>query len=281
MLSVPAPASGRRTASVVGDPVAHSLSPRLHTAAYTALGLSGWAYERARVPAGALAWHLAGLDPEHRGLSVTRPLKEEAAAIGLAQAGVDPLVTAVGGANTLVRRDAGWWAANTDVSGVLGALDPHVRPGSWEHAAVLGSGATARAVLAALTRRGCRDAVLLVRDRARAQTLACADRLGLPVRVRPLADAASVLAEVGVAVSTLPPGARLPVEERTHLPALVLLDVVYGSPPPTARVLAGSGARLVDGVDMLVHQALEQVELMTGLRPRAQDLRAALPDPGA
>lgn len=265
-------------AGVVGDPVAHSLSPVLHEAAYAALGLTGWSYGRARVPAGGLAAHVAGLPGHHRGLSVTMPLKEEAAAIGRASAGVAAGVDAVGAANTLVRRDGGWWAANTDVAGVLGALDPHVGATAWERAAVLGSGATARAALTALGERGTREVVLLVRDRARPETLACAERLGLPVRVAPLERTTAELAGVGVAVSTLPTGATVPVDEDAHLPGLVLLDVVYGTIPPAARALAPTGARVVDGVDMLVHQALEQVELMTGRRPAAADLIAALPD---
>lgn len=277
MLSGAASSTGR--ALVVGDPIAHSQSPLLHTAAYTDLGLRGWSYDRAQVPAGTLAAFVDTLPPLVCGLSVTMPLKEEAAAIGRASAGVQDAVDALGAANTLVRVDGGWAASNTDVAGILGALDPQVGAdpdGAWSSVTVLGSGATARAALAAVAARGGREVTLLVRDRARPETLACAGRLGLRAEVAPLDGAMSHLARSRVVISTLPTGAVVPVDDRVRLDGVLLLDVVYGTTPPAARALVPIGARAVPGEAMLVYQAVDQVHLMTGRRPEADALFAAL-----
>ena len=110
---------GRRKAAVLGSPIAHSRSPQLHLAAYRALGLTDWTYERIECTAEQLPGLVGGLGPEWVGVSVTMPGKEEA--LRLADGvGEDALLT--GAANTLVRRQGGWWAENTDVHGLTVAL---------------------------------------------------------------------------------------------------------------------------------------------------------------
>jgi shikimate dehydrogenase len=274
-----------RQAAVLGSPIAHSLSPALHTAAYRALGLSQWSYGVHEVEAPALRRFVAGLGPRWAGLSLTMPLKE--AALEVADE-VSDLAREVGAVNTLVRRqDGGWSGHNTDVYGVSQALR-EAGCSQATSAVVLGSGATARAVVAALASLGCGKVTFAVRSAARPETLDQARRAGLEVAVVGLGQVANLLIDTRVVVSTLPsnalPGNALPENAWTarvqrHGPRPVghlLLDVVYtGWPTPLARTFHEAGASVVSGLEMLVHQAAEQVRLMTGLCPPVDEMRAA------
>jgi shikimate dehydrogenase len=252
-------------AAVLGSPIAHSLSPVLHRAAYEALGLTRWRYAAHDVDEDAFLPFVAGLDETWRGLSLTMPLKEVAFDVA---ADVSPLALATGAVNTLVRRETGEWDAhNTDVHGIVAALAGAVRPSS---ATVLGSGATARSAIAALAQLGVRHVRLAVRAGARPATLRMAADLGVEVEQVPLPHWAAA-SERGddrqLVVSTVPTGAGSAAAEvlagrRLHG---TLLDVVYADwPTPLARAGAAAGLDVVSGLDMLVHQAGEQVRLMTG-----------------
>jgi shikimate dehydrogenase len=264
-----------RRAAVLGSPISHSLSPPLHRAAYRALGLSQWSYGEHEVQQWQLRGFVAQLGPQWAGLSLTMPLKE--AALEVADE-VSDLARQVGAVNTLVRRpDGGWNGENTDVYGVSQALGEagcvHVND-----ALVLGSGATARAVVAALARLGCARVTFAVRSAPRQETVDQARRAGLEVDVVGLEGVGERLGEVRVVVSTLPanaltatvPGGGSPCPD--HL----LLDVVYtGWPTPLARAFQEAGASVVSGMEMLVHQAAEQVHLMTGRVAPVEAMRAA------
>jgi shikimate dehydrogenase len=277
--------TGSRHAAVLGSPISHSLSPVLHLAAYRALGLSHWSYDAHKVQASALGGFVAGLGPQWVGLSLTMPLKE--AAFEVADEVTD-LAAEVGAINTLVRRpDGGWSGHNTDVYGVSQALR-EAGCAQVASAVVLGSGATARSVVAALASLGCAKVTFAVRSAARQETLDQAGRAGLEVDVVGLCQVADLLGDTRVVVSTLPknalPGNTLPENALTgrvfpkgprpagHL----LLDVVYtGWPTPLARTFHEAGASVVSGLEMLVHQAAKQVALMTGMCPPVQEMRAA------
>ena len=131
-------------AAVCGSPIRHSLSPVLHRAAYRALGLTDWTYDRVELSADELAPWVSGLDESWRGLSLTMPLKE--AAFAVAQT-VTELARMVGSINTLVRTPSeGWSAHNTDVVGIERAL-AEAGLGLGRDAAqavIVGAGATAR-----------------------------------------------------------------------------------------------------------------------------------------
>ena len=274
-----------RLAAVLGSPISHSLSPALHQAAYRALGLSQWSYQTHEVQAAALRRFVGGLGPQWAGLSLTMPLKEAAFEVTDT---VSDLAREVGAINTLVRRaDGGWDGDNTDVYGVCQALR-EAGCGQVDSAVVLGSGATARSVLAALTTLGCARVTLGVRSVARPETLEQARRAGLEVAVVRLGQVSEALGDARLVISTLPANAMagdaLPgnglggwvlkagAGPRDH----VLLDVVYaGWPTPLARTFQEAGATVVSGLEMLVHQAAEQVRLMTGLRPPVDQMRAA------
>ena len=267
-----------RRAAVLGSPIGHSLSPALHEAAYRALGLSEWIYGAEEVQAAELRGFVTGLGPEWAGLSLTMPLKE--AAFEIADE-VSDLAREVGAINTLVRRpDGGWTGENTDVYGVSQALR-EAGCGSVASSLVLGSGATARSVVAALTSLGCRKVTFAVRSVARSETLDQARRGGLDVdvvRLDQLGQLLDLVGESAVVVSTLPAAARAEVvlPDGLRLPDLYVLDVVYaGWPTPLARTFQKAGARVVSGFEMLVHQAAEQVRLMTGLLAPVEQMRSA------
>jgi shikimate dehydrogenase len=261
-------------AAVLGSPVAHSLSPVLHSAAYAALGLDGWHYDAHECDEATLAGFVDGLGPEWAGLSLTMPLKR--VALDVARE-ISPLAAAVGAANTLVLTEGRRHAHNTDVAGVVEALRG-APPGG--RAVVLGAGGTAQATLAALRELGIADITVLVRSTARTGELqAAADRLGVaPEITAGLLDPArarAALADADAVVSTLPSGAA---DGLTGVrPGAVVLDVVY-APWPTAFAAAAdaAGARVVSGLEMLLHQAVAQVELMTGLNPPVDVMRDAL-----
>ncbi|RKS04484.1 shikimate dehydrogenase [Nocardiopsis sp. Huas11] len=249
-------------AAVLGSPVAHSLSPVLHTAAYAAMGLDDWSYGLVECDEKWLASFLDGLGPEWRGLSLTMPLKRRA--LDLADE-VTGLAEQVGGANTLVPRGRGWAAYNTDVTGIATALT-EAGVGAPRDVVVLGAGATAASTLAALCELGVSAPVtVLARDTGRAGEVAdAARRLGHPLEVAPLADLGAHL-DVDLVVSSLPSGAADRYTEHLAASRADLFDVVY-APWPTraATAVAARGGRVVGGFPMLLHQAVAQVRLMTG-----------------
>ncbi len=249
-------------AAVLGRPIAHSLSPALHRAAYAALGLD-WTYDAVDCGPDELPALLASLGPEWAGLSLTMPLKQ--AVLPLLDS-VSDLARDVAAANTVVLRDGRRHGENTDVHGIVAALaDAGVTSAS--RAVVLGGGATARSALAALARLGCTSPVLVVRSEP-VDTLAAAARLGVTPVV-----ASALPEECDLLVSTLPAGAadRFAPYVR-DVP--VLLDVVY-DPWPTVLASACGGV-VVSGAAMLLHQAAAQVHLMTGFEPPVRVMEQAL-----
>ena len=260
-------------AAVLGSPVAHSLSPVLHNAAYRALGLTDWSYGLHECREPELAGFVDGLGPEWAVLSCTMPLKR--VTLDVAD-DVDELAAAVGAANTLVltgRRTA----YNTDVVGIGTTLGPDISTG---RAVVLGAGGTAQAALAALREAGVEDVTVLVRDLGRTDELRdTAERLAVAPRiVAALADPAAASAELegsDVVISTLPPGGADPLVPPGA--GAVVLDVVYAPwPTPFAAAALAAGAGVRSGLEMLLHQAVAQVELMTGKPGPVAAMRTAL-----
>jgi shikimate dehydrogenase len=252
-------------AAVLGSPVGHSLSPVLHTAAYAALGLDDWVYTAHECTEDALPGFVDGLDASWAGLSLTMPLKRVALDVATE---ASPLAAEIGAANTLVlggRR----YADNTDVAGIVGALGPVTG-----RAVVLGAGGTAQAVLAALRELGIQQVDVLVRDLDRATELrATAERLGVAPAVHAALGApAGFVDGADVVISTLPEGAA---DHVTCRGVGTVLDVVY-APWPTQFAVRATGARVVSGMEMLLHQAVAQVELMTGRPGPLEAMRAAL-----
>jgi len=259
-------------AAVLGSPIAHSLSPLLHRAAYTALDLP-WRYDAVEVGATDLPGFLDGLDQQWVGLSLTMPLKQTVLPLLGSRS---PLVELTGAANTVLLRD-GRHGENTDVAGMVAAL-VEVGVGCPARAVVLGAGATAASAVVALSELGAGEVRVLARSPAKAAPLLeLAERLGLPLTVDVLDLAAGL--EADVVISTTPAGAALPLTVGRHPP--VLLDVVYAPwPTPLAAAHLAAGATVVPGSSMLLHQAAAQVELMTGRAAPLDAMREALTSRG-
>lgn len=254
-----------RYGAVVGDPVAHSLSPILHEAAYIHLGLE-WQYRRLRVPAGSLAQVLAAWDGECVGLSVTAPHKHDVAPF---LDHVDGLAKATGAINTVVPASGMLVGFNTDVHGIQAAIreaDPEASP---RRAVVVGAGATAASALAAAVQLGATELSVVARRFDGPRRVGTAlPKMGITPAFVPLRQVERVratLADADLVVSTIPAEAAAAlVADVTLKPGAAVLDAVYsGGPGPWLQVAARSGAIFVAGVRMLVHQAIVQIQLMT------------------
>ena len=251
---------------MLGSPIAHSRSPQLHLAAYRALGLDGWTYDRIECTADELPGLLAGFGPEWVGVSVTMPGKFAALRFADERTARAELV---GSANTLVRSEAGWRADNTDIDGVKGALGPVAG-----RAAVLGSGGTAPAVVVGLAELGVQDISVVARNQVKvAPLLALGARLGVDIR---WIELGSTLADVDVVVSTIPADVAARHADTVAATPL-LLDAIYDPwPTPLAAAVEAAGGQVISGLQMLLHQAFAQVEQFTGLPAPAEAMRATL-----
>ncbi|NGO71406.1 shikimate dehydrogenase [Streptomyces boncukensis] len=254
-----------RRAAVLGSPIAHSLSPALHRAAYAELGLESWTYDSFDVDESRIAGFLADLDADWAGLSLTMPLKR--AVIPLLDE-ISETAASVESVNTVVfTEDGRRLGDNTDIPGMIAALrERGVR--RVESAAVLGAGATASSALAALARVCKGEVAAYVRSAVRAREMSgWGERLGVPVRTADWADAAEAL-RAPLVIATTPAGAADALVSAVPDRPGTLFDVLYDPwPTPLAAAWQARGGAVVGGLDLLVHQAVLQVEQMTGRSP--------------
>lgn len=264
---------------MLGSPIGHSRSPQLHLAAYHALGLDNWTYERIDCVADELPGVVQRLGPEWVGLSVTMPNKVAALEFATEHTSRAKLV---GSANTLVRIDNGWHADCTDVDGVRGALESAADSYSTfegKAAVILGAGGTSRPALLALEQLGIDRVTVVARDVARARdTLKLAATLGMPARVIGLNPGLvrEACAEAAVAVNTLPAGVANPLADAVSITPVVLEAIYDPWPTPLAEAAQRAGGTVVSGLEMLLHQAFGQVEQFTGLPAPREAMAAAL-----
>ena len=270
-------AADRRVCGVLGRPIAHSLSPMLHRAAYRHLGLD-WEYAAHEVDEAGLAGFVDRLGPQWRGLSLTMPLKRAGLELADTASG---LARTVGAANTLLIEPGRHLVAeNTDVPGMVAALRERGALPQVAAVCMWGAGATAAGALAAVAVLEGRAVHVHAREPRRATALVeLGERLGTAVSVRPWRTWPECTVSELV-VQTAPAGAVDGVVDSLTSAATtgrLLLDVVY-APWPTplaARWLEGRGA-VASGLDLLVHQAAGQVRLMTGHDVPVSVLRHAL-----
>jgi shikimate dehydrogenase len=260
--------SSARRAAVLGSPIGHSLSPVLHRAAYAELGLTGWSYDRFDVDEAALPGFLKELEagPDSwAGLSLTMPLKR--AVIPLLD-GISDTAASVEAVNTLVfAEDGRRLGDNTDIPGMVAALRERGVE-RVDSAAVLGAGATASSALAALAQICTGEVTAYVRGPDRAAEMSqWGERLGVAVRTAAWEDAARAF-DAPLVIATTPAGAADALAGAVPQAPGALFDVLY-DPWPTALATAWSarGGAVVGGLDLLVHQAVLQVEQMTGRTP--------------
>ncbi|MCX5522838.1 shikimate dehydrogenase [Streptomyces bobili] len=259
----------RHRAAVLGSPVAHSLSPVLHRAAYQALDLPEWTYDRFDVDEAALPSFVEGLGAEWAGLSLTMPLKR--AVIPLLDE-ISETAASVEAVNTLVFTEDGRRVGdNSDIPGMVAALREHGVE-QVDSAAILGAGATASSALAAMSRVCAGEVVVYVRSDARAaQMREWGERLDVDVRTARWEDAAEAL-RAPLVIATTPAGATDALATAVPERPATLFDVLY-DPWPTELAARWSmfGGAVVSGLDLLVHQAVLQVERMTGRTPAPVD----------
>lgn len=269
-------------AAVIGSPIAHSLSPVIHRAAWEQLGIDGWEYRRAEVTEESLPTFIGQLDESFRGLSVTMPCKQ--AIMPLLDA-IDPLASAVGAVNTVVP-SAGMLAGfNTDVTGIASAISRACSRSGVpvpSSALVLGARATASSALAALGELGITTTTVAARRfGGPGSVISAASRLGVSVEQVMWSDVsavASAAARADVLISTLPAGVADAIASRlAPREGQILLDVIY-SPRDTAlrTTFEKAGGVVAEGTDMLVYQGAAQVQLMTGRSPDPAVMRHAL-----
>ncbi len=259
------PAPERRRAAVLGSPIGHSLSPVLHRAAYAELGLGEWTYDRFEIDEAGLPGFFAGLDGTWAGFSLTMPLKR--AVIPLLDE-VSDTAASVEAVNTVVLTEDGRRLGdNTDIPGIGAALRERgvEKVGS---AAVLGAGATASSALAALARICTGEVTAYVRSEERAAEMRqWGERLGVAVTTADWSRAAEAFA-APLVVATTPAGATDALAAAVPDRPGTLFDVLYEPwPTPLAAAWTARGGAVLSGLDLLVHQAVLQVEQMTGRTP--------------
>lgn len=271
-------------AAVLGSPISHSKSPLLHSAAYRYLGLEA-DYTRIEVTEAQAAEFLRCAGPDFDGFSVTMPLK---AAMVEQMTTVSDRVAVLGVLNTITVTRSGTGRValsgeNTDVEGITASMRQiAVAPTGPEPFAVLGAGGTAAAAVAAAADLGFSFVNVYARSPERAAAaVPLAHRFGLEAQIRTLDQLAGDLDQhrAGAVVSTLPARAADWLADELSAVADLppLLDAAYDPwPSALARTWQSAGATVVSGVDMLLHQAVKQVELFTAAtRSPAGQLSAA------
>lgn len=259
-------------AAVLGSPIAHSLSPALHRAAYRALGLD-WQYNAIEVDEYGLEPFIKSLDASWVGLSLTMPLKEVAFDV---VSSVDSIASKIRSINTLLPTPDGWHGTNTDVFGIVRSLgEAGLEPGV-ESALLLGAGATARSAIAALAELQCGRVYISARRVQQAASLIeLANEFSLAAEVVAWEPSAAML-DRPLVISTLPGEAGQAWSACVGQSAGVLLDASY-HPWPTPLAAKWTNEHVASGRDMLLWQATEQVRLMTGHEAPVAAMRASLP----
>lgn len=261
-----------RRLGVLGWPVAHSRSPAIHNAAFAALGMEGWRYQRLPVPPHLFKETVPALrEAGFAGANVTIPHKR--AALEIAD---DASATAreVGAANTLIFLDSGEVRAeNTDAPGILAALPVAV---AGHEAVVLGAGGSARAAIWALISAGAKVYVWN-RTARRAEELAQelgAEAVSQPPRAQLLVNCTSVGLERSASEESALNQMQLTADQVGRYPYVV--DLVYSDGlTPLLAAASRHGCETVSGLEILVRQGALSFEMWTGVRPPLDVMRAA------
>lgn len=259
-----------RLAAVIGRPVRHSLSPAMHNAVFEQAGLP-WRFERFElvdggVPAALAAMPVLGIG----GFAVTMPHKR---AVAAAVDEVDAAAAALESVNTVVLRpDGTTFGTSTDGAGLVAAIVEAGVVVEGVRAVVLGAGGAGRAIAQALDRHGAHTVAVVNRTPAAAEA-ACA--LGETIRVGGPDDVAESWLLVN-ATSVGMGSEEMPIDPALLHDGLAVADIVYHPlETPLLRAARTVGAQTIDGLGMLVHQAVLQQELWTGRRPDPVLMRAA------
>ena len=259
--------------AVLGSPISHSLSPALHAAAFDFLGVEG-SYHAIEVKSGHLADFLSKSSEaleEFDYFSLTMPLKEEILNLGIER---DSLVQRIQSANTLYRKNNAWFATSTDGSGCIQALERSDRK-SFEKTLILGAGGTARAVAGAIGAKTHRVDVM-GRTSAREQVIAgCVE--GAEFSYLPW-DNDLDFTPYDLVINTTPAGAADLLAQSVPMKSSALFfDVIY-KPWPTilAQRWMDCGGEVIDGLELLIYQGIDQLDLVIGLGSSRAELAQCL-----
>jgi len=271
--------------AVIGQPISHSLSPAMHTAALRALGLEReWSYVAIELSPERFSSGVGELrERGYVGANVTVPHK--LAALALAD-DASASARAIGASNTLTFSPAGVRADNTDAPGLIAAL-PHDPSG--RRALVLGAGGAARASAWALAGAG---AEVVVHNRTRRRAAELAAELEVRVLDPPEAGAPLAIADFDLLVNATSVGLAIGNSARGRAgldlkdlglaadgfsDRMVVVDLVYGAAPTELTAAAtAAGATVVDGLEVLVRQGAESFRIWTGSEPPLEAMRAAI-----
>ncbi|MGC2207780.1 MAG: shikimate dehydrogenase [Candidatus Dormiibacterota bacterium] len=266
--------------ALVGDPVAHSVSPAIQAAAFAAVGLD-WKYLLVRVADGELEDAWPGLARRFRGINITTPHKQTAARLADA---LSPTASTCASVNTLTFGPSGSFGDSTDGAGFIRALR-RVASRLPASAVVLGTGGAARAVVAALSAEGVEVRVVgrnRVAGRNLAQDLAKAgpgvvDFLGDGEAVMRRALVGSDLLVNATTVGSPSDAGRSPLPDGVPLNQdLIVFDMVYlPRRTPLLQRAQASGCLVVEGLEMLVQQGGLSFEAWTGVGAPLEVMREA------
>ncbi len=276
--------SGTRLAAVIGDPVAQSLSPIIHNAVFESLKVD-WVYLAFLVESGKVkdaldAMSVFGI----AGYSVTMPHKNEVAKLVAEIGEIDEIVKVTKSANTvMLRQDGSIFATNTDGQGACNAIEANTSQKiAKSRVVVLGAGGTASAVVYSLIKNGAAEVVIANRTPANAEKIAQNYE-----NCRVSSNLDQEIADAQIVINTTPVGFNpngeqnsestlAPIDVTLISANHIVLDVVY-RPLETGLLLAAKkvGAKTVDGLEMLVHQASLQQEVWLGTRGDTELMRRA------
>lgn len=240
-------------AAVLGSPINHSLSPVLHNTAYELLGLNG-SYEAIEVRAGELAAFLQSTDKNC--LSLTMPLKEEAISLAKVSSG---LAQRISSGNTLTVVDGSWNLTSTDVDGFEFSLKAH-QISEVDSVLILGAGATARAAVAHLSKISKKIQVV---SRSRAREASMNKASDIQIEYLPW-EATQHINDADLVVNTAPGDASHIFLPSILKPRGTLFEVLY-DPWPTSlsENWSSTHSEVIDGLELLIHQAISQIELFS------------------
>ncbi|MGA1438768.1 MAG: shikimate dehydrogenase [Ilumatobacteraceae bacterium] len=255
-----------RVAAVIGAPVRHSLSPALHNAAFAAGGLD-WRFGAFEVAPGrgseaVAAMRVLGID----GFAVTMPHKADVAASG--DEG-DVAARALRSVNTVVlREDGSTFGASTDGQGFVDSLLAAGLEMAGTRFAIIGAGGAARAIVDALGRAEVAEVVVVNRSAARIPDVVALAPMARPGTLDDVEAAEVVVNTTSVGMAGGGPSGEVPLDVARLHAGHTVVDIVY-HPRRTALLTAAErvGADTIDGLGMLVHQAVRQQQLWTGIRP--------------
>jgi shikimate dehydrogenase len=254
---------------IIGNPVRHSLSPALHNAAFSAIGLNAvyLAFEAEDIE--KCIEGIKGLGV--KGMSVTIPFKES---VIPCLGAIDPLARRIGAVNTIVNRGGRLMGYNTDAIGALMALEAKA-PLKGKNCILLGAGGAARAIGFILKQKGA-SLSIFNRSLRRGQRLA----RSLECRFIPLEEIAAVRGDILIQTTPVgmsPHSDQCPVPEAVLRPGMVVMDIIYD--PLETRLLRMArerGCTAINGIPMLIYQGAEQFRLWTGVNPPLSAMSKAI-----